>query len=147
MHNTTIITWYLMFTSLRACHLLLRLLISLSNKLGMASIIILFSFLFSKDLVWHLLSCFLESIQLWKSTNTWSLEHGIYIRFFMLINPRTYDGVLSLLYYAQNSAIQIDINNKSILHACDDQTHTCKEFNKTESNQIKHQHMNCSKVN
>jgi len=35
----------------------------------------------------------------------------------MLINPRTCDGVLSLLYYAQDSAIQIDINNKSIPHA------------------------------
>jgi hypothetical protein len=40
---------------------------------------------------------------------------------FMLINPRTYDGVLLLLYYAQDSVIQIDINNKSIPHAYDDQ--------------------------
>jgi hypothetical protein len=30
-------------------------------------------------------------------------------------------GVLLLLYYAQDSVIQIDINNKSILHAYDDQ--------------------------
>jgi len=33
---------------------------------------------------------------------------------FMLINPRTCVGVLPLLYYAQESVIQIDINNKSI---------------------------------
>jgi hypothetical protein len=33
---------------------------------------------------------------------------------FMSINPRTCVGVLSLLYYAQDSVIQIDINNKSI---------------------------------
>jgi len=35
----------------------------------------------------------------------------------MLNNPRTCDGVLLLLYYAQDSVIQIDINNKSIPHA------------------------------
>jgi hypothetical protein len=40
---------------------------------------------------------------------------------FMLINPRTCDGVLLILYYAQDSVIQIDINNKSIPHAYDDQ--------------------------
>jgi len=34
-----------------------------------------------------------------------------------LINPRTYDGVLSLLYYAQDSVIQIYINNKFIPQA------------------------------
>jgi hypothetical protein len=32
---------------------------------------------------------------------------------FMLINPRACVGVLLLLYYAQDSVIQIDINNKS----------------------------------
>jgi hypothetical protein len=36
---------------------------------------------------------------------------------FMLINRRTYDGILSLLYYAKDSVIQIDINNKSIPQA------------------------------
>jgi hypothetical protein len=41
---------------------------------------------------------------------------------FMLINPRTCVGILSLLYYAQDSVIQIDINNKSIPHAYDGQT-------------------------
>jgi hypothetical protein len=35
---------------------------------------------------------------------------------FMLINSRTCVKVLSLLYYAQDSVIQIDINNKSIPH-------------------------------
>jgi hypothetical protein len=40
---------------------------------------------------------------------------------FMLINPRTCDGVLLLLYYDQDLVIQIDINNKSILHEFDDQ--------------------------
>jgi hypothetical protein len=40
---------------------------------------------------------------------------------FILINPRTCDGVLLLLYYAQDSVIQIDINNKSIPYAYDDQ--------------------------
>jgi hypothetical protein len=40
---------------------------------------------------------------------------------FMLINPRTYDVVLSLFNYAWDSVIQIDINNKSIPHAYDDQ--------------------------
>jgi hypothetical protein len=40
---------------------------------------------------------------------------------FMLINPRTCHGVLSLLYYVQDLVIQIDINNKSIPHAYDDQ--------------------------
>jgi hypothetical protein len=40
---------------------------------------------------------------------------------FMLINLKTCDEVLSLLYYVQDSAIQIDINNKSIPHAYDDQ--------------------------
>jgi hypothetical protein len=40
---------------------------------------------------------------------------------FMLINPGTCVGVLLLLYYAQDSVIQIDINNKSIPHAYDDQ--------------------------
>jgi hypothetical protein len=39
----------------------------------------------------------------------------------MLINPRTYDVAFSLLYYAQDSIIQININNKSIPHAYDDQ--------------------------
>jgi hypothetical protein len=37
---------------------------------------------------------------------------------FMLINC---DGILLLLYYAQDSVIQIGINNKSISHAYDDQ--------------------------
>jgi hypothetical protein len=60
----------------------------------------------------------------------------------MLINPRTYDGVLSLLYYAQDSAIQININNKSIPHAYNDQAQTCEEFNKIWNNQVKHQNMN-----
>jgi hypothetical protein len=41
---------------------------------------------------------------------------------FMLINPRTCVEVLSLPYYAQDSVIQIDINNKSITHAYDGQT-------------------------
>jgi hypothetical protein len=41
---------------------------------------------------------------------------------FMLINSRTCVGVLLLLDYAQDSVIQIDINNKSIQHAYDDQT-------------------------
>jgi hypothetical protein len=36
---------------------------------------------------------------------------------FMLINPRTCDGILSLLYYVKDSVIQIDINNKSIPQA------------------------------
>jgi hypothetical protein len=40
---------------------------------------------------------------------------------FMLIYPRTYGGVLLLLYYVQDSVIQININNKSIPHAYDDQ--------------------------
>jgi len=40
---------------------------------------------------------------------------------FMLINPMTCDEVLLLLYYAQDSVIQIEINNKSIPHAYDDQ--------------------------
>jgi hypothetical protein len=40
---------------------------------------------------------------------------------FILINPRTCDGVLLLLYYAQDSVIQININNKFIPHAYDDQ--------------------------
>jgi hypothetical protein len=40
---------------------------------------------------------------------------------FMLIKPRTCDEVHLLLYYAQDSVIQIDINNKSIPHAYDDQ--------------------------
>jgi hypothetical protein len=40
---------------------------------------------------------------------------------FILINPRTYDGVLLLLYYAQDSVIQIDINNEFIQHAYGDQ--------------------------
>jgi hypothetical protein len=34
---------------------------------------------------------------------------------FMLINPRICDGILSLLYYAHDSVIQININNKSKL--------------------------------
>jgi hypothetical protein len=38
---------------------------------------------------------------------------------FLLINLRTYDGILLLLYYAQDSAIQIDINNKSVSHGYD----------------------------
>jgi len=33
---------------------------------------------------------------------------------FMLINQRTCGEVLSLQYYAQDSVIQIDINNKVI---------------------------------
>jgi hypothetical protein len=41
---------------------------------------------------------------------------------FMLIDLRTYDEVLSLFYYAQNSVIQININNKFIPHAYDNQT-------------------------
>jgi hypothetical protein len=41
---------------------------------------------------------------------------------FMLINPITFVGVLSLLYYAQDLVIQIDINKKSIPHAYDCQT-------------------------
>jgi len=40
---------------------------------------------------------------------------------FMLINPMTCDGVFLLLYYAKDSVIQIDLNNKSIPHAYDDQ--------------------------
>jgi hypothetical protein len=40
---------------------------------------------------------------------------------FVLINSRTCDGVLSLLYYAKESVIQININNKSIPFAYDDQ--------------------------
>jgi hypothetical protein len=36
---------------------------------------------------------------------------------FLLINPRTYDGILPLLYYTQDSVIKIDINNKSIQQA------------------------------
>jgi hypothetical protein len=51
---------------------------------------------------------------------------------FMLINPRTCDWVLSLLYYVQDSVIQIDINNKSIPQAYDGQTKTCEEFKKLE---------------
>jgi hypothetical protein len=50
----------------------------------------------------------------------------------MLINPRTCDGVFSLLYYAQDSVIQIDINNKSILQAYAGQIQTCEEFKKLE---------------
>jgi hypothetical protein len=50
----------------------------------------------------------------------------------MLINPRTCDGVISFLNYDQDSAIHIDINNKFIPHAYDDQEHTWKEFNKSE---------------
>jgi hypothetical protein len=64
---------------------------------------------------------------------------------FMLINPRTYDGVLSLLYY--DSVIQIDINNKSIPQAFAGQTQTCEEFNKTRNNHVKHQYMNCIREN
>jgi hypothetical protein len=41
---------------------------------------------------------------------------------FMLIKLRTCVRVLSLLYYAQDPVIQIDINNKSIPHAYDGQT-------------------------
>jgi hypothetical protein len=66
---------------------------------------------------------------------------------FMLINPRTCDRVISLLYYAQDSVIEIDINNKFIPHAYNDQAHTYKEFNKTRNNQVKHQNINCSKSN
>jgi hypothetical protein len=51
---------------------------------------------------------------------------------FMLINPRTCDGILSLLYYAQDSVIQININNKSITQAYASQTQTCEEFKKLE---------------
>jgi hypothetical protein len=51
---------------------------------------------------------------------------------FMLINPRTCGGVLSLFCYAQHSVIQIDINNKSILQAYASQTQTCEEFKKLE---------------
>jgi hypothetical protein len=64
---------------------------------------------------------------------------------FMLINPRTYDEVLSLLYY--DSVIQIDINNKSIPQAFGGQTQTCEEFNKTGNNQVEHQYMNCIREN
>jgi len=49
---------------------------------------------------------------------------------FMLFNLRTCDGVLSLLYCAQDPVIQIDINNKSILQAYASQTQTCEEFKK-----------------
>jgi hypothetical protein len=48
----------------------------------------------------------------------------------MCINPRTCDEVLSLLYYAQDSVIQIDINNKSMPQAYASQTKTCEEFKK-----------------
>lgn len=51
---------------------------------------------------------------------------------FMLINPRTCGGVLSLLYYVQDSVIQIDINNKHIPQAYSSQTQTCEEFKKLE---------------
>jgi hypothetical protein len=52
---------------------------------------------------------------------------------FMLINPRTCDGVLLLLYCTQDSVIQNDINNKSIPHAYDDQAY------KHERNLIKYE--------
>jgi hypothetical protein len=39
----------------------------------------------------------------------------------MLINTRTCDGILSLLYYSQDSVIQINRNNKSIPYAYDDE--------------------------
>jgi hypothetical protein len=51
---------------------------------------------------------------------------------FILVNPRTCDGILLLLYYAQDLVIQIDINNKSIPQAYASQTQTCKEFKKLE---------------
>jgi hypothetical protein len=51
---------------------------------------------------------------------------------FMLINLRTCDGVLSVLYYAQDLVIQIDINNKFIPQAYARQTQTCEEFKKLE---------------
>jgi hypothetical protein len=41
---------------------------------------------------------------------------------FMLINPGTCDGVLLLLYYAQDSTIQSNINNKSIPYVYGDQS-------------------------
>jgi hypothetical protein len=58
------------------------------------------------------------------------VRHGIYSDWnmasipvvFILIYPRTCVGVLSLLYYTRDSVIQIEINNKSILHAYDGQT-------------------------
>jgi hypothetical protein len=49
----------------------------------------------------------------------WNMVYILVV--FMLINPRTRDGVLLLLYYAQDSVIQIDINNTSIPHTYDDQ--------------------------
>jgi hypothetical protein len=51
---------------------------------------------------------------------------------FMLINSRTSDGVLLLLYYAQDSVIQIDMNNKYIPQAYASQIQTCDEFMKLE---------------
>jgi len=60
-----------------------------------------------------------KTIEIDKHTQvgTWYLFHLS----LCLISPRTRDEVISLLYYAQDSVIQIDINNKLIPHAYDDQ--------------------------
>jgi hypothetical protein len=48
---------------------------------------------------------------------------------FMLINSRICGRFFPLLYYAQDSVIQIDINNKFI-QAYASQIQTCEEFKK-----------------
>jgi hypothetical protein len=65
---------------------------------------------------------------------------------FILINPLTCDENLSLFYYAQDSVIQIDINNKFIPYAYDDQAQTCEKFKKTRNNQLRITN-SCSKAN
>jgi hypothetical protein len=69
------------------------------------------------------------------------LEHaGFYRRFIKDLSKisrpvskvsQVHEKILLLLYEAQDSIIQISLNNKSILHAYVGQTHSYKEFDKT----------------
>jgi hypothetical protein len=84
------------------------------------------------------------------------LEHaGFYRRFIKDLSKisrpvskvsQVHEKILLLLYEAQDSIIQISLNNKSILHAYVGQTHSYKEFDKTWINQIKHHNMVITKA-